>query len=58
MIPLRSSVIHLDPQAQMIVNQHSRMTGAGFILVVTVVSGVTNALLLTSTLYKAMLMDI
>jgi len=49
-IPLRSSVIHLDPQAQMKVNQHSRMTGAGFILVVIVVSGVINALLLTFAL--------
>ena len=49
-IPLRSFVIHLDPQAQMNINQHSRMTEAGFILVVTVVSGVSNTLLLTLTL--------
>ena len=57
-ILLRSSMTHLDPQAQMKVNQHSRMTGAGLILVVTVVSGVINVLLLTLALSKAMPVDI
>jgi hypothetical protein len=42
----------------MIVNQLSRMTGAGFILVVTVVSGVINTFFLTLALSKAMLVDI
>ena len=48
-----SSVTHLDLQAQMKVNQRSRMTGVGFILVVTAISGVINALLLTSTLLQS-----